>query len=333
MQSEFINLGFDKFLYAKGRRSLADSFTKNNRCGIYILHFENGEYYVGLALDIVKRHSQHTQNYHDIEYVSFKQVASSKLIETEKQTVYQLENLKKPLRNINLVSIINGETDLDLVVTPKEQQEWNNYELGTDSLKTPRFNYPELQKKYAAKFDKLRKSEHYELVCEILQNYVLNAIPFPCKTEYSFWSCSCLPSAGVKVFSRVNIFWQEALTIYESEYINIKSNDQQIFKDLAVSVHLCKSKLFEAYSKDDLKEKFLSLEFTDHFYEPGGQDQQNLILSGMDFLNFLDDDLMLASIKEFNLRLMKKRGCIFNRYHCFDLADQALRTDNLNVDK
>lgn len=53
----------------------------------------------------------------------------------------------------------------------------------------------------------------------------------------------------------------------------------------------------------------------------------------MDFLNFLDDALMLASIKEFNLRLMRKGGCIFNRYHCFDLADQALRTDNLNFDE
>jgi hypothetical protein len=330
MQSEFIDLGFDKYLYAKDRRSLADCFTKNNRCGIYILHFENGDYYVGLAIDVVNRHAQHRQNHSDIEYISFKEVNPSKLSDTEKQTVYKLEFLKKPLRNINLVSIIYGETDLDLVITRQEQQQWSNYELDIESLRTSRFDYPELRKKYSSKYKKLTEVKYAELIFEVLQKYILDAIPFPCKTEYSFWSCSCLPSARVKVFSRVNIFWQEVLTIYEDKFINIDGENEQPFKDLAISVHLCKSKLFEVYTEVDLKEKYLSIEFTDHFYEPGGQDQQNLILGSSDFLNFLDDKPMLNAIKEFNLRLMRKGGCIFNRYHCFDLVDQALRTDNLD---
>ena len=56
--------------------------------------------------------------------------------------------MKKPLRNINLVSIINGETDLDLIVTRQEQLQWINGELGLKSLKTPRFDYTELRRKY-----------------------------------------------------------------------------------------------------------------------------------------------------------------------------------------
>ncbi len=327
MQSEFLDLGFDKYLYAKDRPSLADCFTKDNRCGIYILHFQNGEYYVGLAIDVVNRHAQHRLNHLDIEYISFKEVDKTKLAEVEKLTVYKLENLKKSLRNINLVSIVSGDTDLDLIVSNRDQQQWSNYELNVDSLKTERFNYPELRRKYSVKFTKLKSSKYFEQICEILQSYVLNAIPFPCKTEYSFWSCSCLPAGRNKVFSRLNIFWQEVLTIYEDEFIDIESGKE--FKDLAISVHLCKSKLFAAYTEADLKEKYLSIDFTDHFYEPGGQDQQNIILSGLDFLNFLDEEPALDSIKEFNLRLMRKGGCIFNRYHCFDLADEALRTDNL----
>ncbi|HXI00736.1 MAG TPA: GIY-YIG nuclease family protein [Sphingobacteriaceae bacterium] len=330
MQSEFIDLGFDKYLYAKDRLSLADCFTKNNRRGIYILHFQNGEYYVGLAIDVVNRHAQHRLNHFDIEYISFKEVITDNLTEVEKQTVYTLENLQKPLRNINLVSIITGDTDLDLVVSREEQQQWSNYELGVESLKTDRFNYPELRRKYSAKFTKLRKSEYFTLLCEILQNFVLFTIPFPCKTEYSFWSCSCLPAGRNKVFSRVNIFWQEVLTIYEDDFVMLE--DKKTFKDLAVSIHLCKSKLFEHHSANELKDKYPSLELTDHFYDPGGQDQQNIIIGGVEFLNLLNDATILDAIKEFNLRLMRKGGCIFNRYHCFDLADEALRMDNLEFD-
>jgi len=331
MQSEFLDIGFDKYLYAKDRLSLADCFTKNNRCGIYILHFQNGEYYVGLAIDVVNRHAQHRLNHLDIEYISFREVDKSKLVEVEKHTVYNLENLMKSLRNINLVSIVSGDTDLDLIVSNQEQQQWSNYELGVDSLKTDRFNYPDLRRKYSVKYAKLKSSKYFELICEILQNYVLYAIPFPRKTEYSFWSCSCLPAGRNKVFSRVNIFWQEVLTIYEDEFVML--DDEKIFKDLAVSIHLCKSKLFEHYSEEELKEKYTTLDLSDHFYEPGGQDQQNLIIGGVEFLNLLDDVPIMDAIKEFNLRLMRKGGCIFNRYHCFDLADEALRIDNLEFDK
>jgi predicted GIY-YIG superfamily endonuclease len=323
MESEFIDLGFDKYLYARDRHSLADSFTSSNRCGIYILHFQNREYYVGLAIDIVKRHAQHRLNHTDIEYISFREVGKTKLAEVEKEIVYQLEKLKKPLRNINLVSIINGNSDLDLIVSIEEQLKWKNYELCLDRL-TVRFDYPELRRKYAIKFDKLRQSKYFEPICGILQSYIRNAIPFPCRTEYSFWSCSCLPSVGKKIFSRVNIFWQEVLTIYEDEFINYGDKKKEVIKDLAVSLHLCRSKLFENYSRSELKEKFPSIEFEDHFYEPGGQDQLNVFIGGFEFLDFLEDLSVLNSIKEFNLRLMRKGGCVFNRYHCFGLADEAL---------
>ena len=121
MQPEFKDIGFDKFFYAKGMRSIAGQFTKNNRCGIYILHFENGEYYVGLAINVVNRHAQHRQKHLDIEYISFMEAPKSKLPDIEKEIVYKLERLKKPLRNINIVSIIIGETDLDLVVSKEDQ--------------------------------------------------------------------------------------------------------------------------------------------------------------------------------------------------------------------
>src|SRR5665647_2460200 len=89
MQSEFFDLGFGKCFYAKDMSSIAGQFTYNNRCGIYILHFSNGQYYVGLAIDVVNRYAQHRLNHLDIEYVSLKEVAKTNLSKIEKETVYK----------------------------------------------------------------------------------------------------------------------------------------------------------------------------------------------------------------------------------------------------
>lgn len=327
MNSEFKGLGFDKYFFAKGMRSIAGQFTRNNRCGIYILHFENSEYYVGLAIDVVNRYTQHRQNHKDIEYVSFKEVAKSKLADIEKETVYALENLKKPLRNINIVNIIIGDTDLDLIVSPEEQSKWINYELTIDSLKTERFEYPELRKKYLEKFNTLTKYEYYEDVKAILQSYVLETIPFPCRTEYSFWSVSCLPSTGDKPLFRLNIFWQETFVVFQDEYINEQTNQIEI--ENLVLIWLSKSKLQKHFTVDSLTLKFKSLEFVDRVWETGGQDQQCILISAFEFFEFFNTIEIKDAIKEFNLRLMRKGGCNWNRYHCFALADEAVRIDNI----
>jgi len=310
MSAEFLELGFEKNLYAVNRPSLADSFTEKNRCGIYILHFQNGEYYVGQAIDVVKRHAQHRKTHSDIEELSFLEVAKSKLAQVEKQTVSALESRKKPLRNINLVSILSGGNDLSLVVSTREQERWLNRESDTDKEKANRFDYPELRKKYRGKFEKLKKSDKYTQTVRILRKYVKNAIPFPCRTEYSFWSCTCLP--GGRVLARININWQEVFAIYG--------------RGPFTKIFLSESKLFKKYSDAELDKKYPSMALTDLTYVPGGADQQCIVVGESDIMELLDDTLVLDAMRDFNLRLMQKGGCIYNRYHCFDLADKALRT-------
>ncbi|GEO07198.1 hypothetical protein AAE02nite_48620 [Adhaeribacter aerolatus] len=328
MESEFKNIGFDKYFYAKGIRSIAGQFSQNNRCGIYILHFENGEYYVGLAIDVVNRYAQHRQNHLDIEFISFKEVAKSKLPEIERETVYELENRKKELRNINIVSIIIGETDLDLIVSKEEQGKWINYELPFESLTTKRFEYPEHRKRYTKKFEQLKSNPLFENCCDILQHYIYFTIPYPKKTEYSFWCCSCLPSTD-NALIRVNIFWQETLNIFEEEFEYEENRIVKKEKGLSIAIWLSKSKLFETYTETELLEKYKTLSIGNVVYKSGGQDQQQLIIDDIEFLDFLYDRPISDAIKDFNLRLLRKGGCIFNRYHSFDLADEAVRTDNL----
>ena len=311
---EFIELGFENLIDTRNRKSVADIFNVNNSCGIYILYFDNEEYYVGQTINFVKRFTQHRAKYRDIIYVSFKEIGLENLTEVERTTVHEFELLKKKLRNINIVSIINGKTDLDLIVSVEDQTKWLNYELPLETLNTPRSEYPELRKKYTDSYNKLKKHPLFDAICQIVQGYVLNTIPYPRATEYYFWSCSCLPSnnnadiLGDKLLLRLNIFWQETLNIANNEFYYLDDNDiEQVEKVLLITIFLSKSKLFEHYTTESLKAKYPSLEFGDHHYSSGGQDQQQIFIYDFEFIDFLFDTPITDAIKEFNLRLMRKR--------------------------
>ncbi len=95
--------GFPKPHHIEQRASIASLFTKEKRCGIYVLHFANGEYYVGQSIDVVRRHSDHRRKHTDIRQISFKPVPPSGLDAEEKRLVALLEH-RCELRNISLTA-------------------------------------------------------------------------------------------------------------------------------------------------------------------------------------------------------------------------------------
>src|SRR5258708_13619831 len=76
--------GFPKPHHIEQRASIASLFTKEKRCGIYVLHFANGEYYVGQSIDVVRRHSDHRRKHTDIRQIIFNPVPPNSLDAEEK---------------------------------------------------------------------------------------------------------------------------------------------------------------------------------------------------------------------------------------------------------
>ena len=61
-------LGFPAPTDVRGRRSIADLLPKSrDRRGIYLLEFSDGTFYIGQALNVVRRFGQHRQR-HDNMY-------------------------------------------------------------------------------------------------------------------------------------------------------------------------------------------------------------------------------------------------------------------------
>lgn len=306
------NLGFKETFDVQGRASIADLFKPNKRCGIYVLHASNGEYYAGQAVDVTRRYVQHLKNHGDIVKISFKTVPIKKLDDVEQTVIHTMENKGMPLRNIAYTSIPHGESDFDLVMPVKEQEQWlKNLGISGDKYKQ-RIVDESLRRKYRGRLTSFMKEEYANQVIKLLRSYVQLCLPAARRGEVSFWVISCLPQKNV--YSRINIYWPEVLTVFFHK------------KELWVSLHLASSPFENLPDKswNKLDKSYPSLKFFDHKYEKGGPDQVNIEILANKFEDFIRDPEILYAIRLFNLRLMKKGTCVRKNNHCLDLADKLV---------
>jgi hypothetical protein len=314
------SLSFPELRDVRDRASIANLFPAAKRCGIYILQFSDDEVYAGQALDVTRRYVQHSKVHSDIVNISFKQVAKAELNDEERSAIWELEQNGFHLRNILFTSIPKGDSDFDLIMPIDEQQKWLD-DIRQQSFEGAKVQDDTLRRKYHKRFLRLLKQQYVDIAIEVLQKYVRCGLPIPIKSEISFWGCSCLPTHSnpkVTVYSRININWQEVFTVHEYEGV------------LGFSLHLASSPLEAAFgeSLEGLFTKFPDLEWTEHFYEPGGQDQINLVLEDpQQALALMDDIDIVKAIRLFNLRLMKKGPCTYSRYHCMDLSDRLISSE------
>ena len=316
-RSLLLELGFKNTYYVEGRASIADLFSQKERCGVYILHCGNDEYYVGQASDVARRFVQHRRNHTDIHELSFKHVRRTDLNTEEHTAIWSLQAHGFTLRNIVFNSIPPENTDFELIMAPARQEEWlaNLTSIENDG---ERVVNPEMRRKYARRYAQYVNDPHSERTTSILREYVQMGIPSIKGGEMSFWCCSCLPAfhgSDVKIMSRINVNWQEVFTISVKDDI------------LCSSFHLAISPLENSFdpSLNSLVEKYPGVGVFDHLYQPGGIDQIGLESVDDDLtMQLLHDPAILTAIRLFNLRLMNKGACNFSRYHCLGLADRLV---------
>jgi hypothetical protein len=313
---------FSDFVWVYCRPTVVDLFKRGKRCGIYVLRFKNDHYYVGQAVDVIRRYIQHTKVHDDIQELSFKCVSSEKLNKIEQELIKALEGKNVKLRNINLTSFPKGDTDLDLIVSKRKQEDWlksyKSYKLSKQII-----DKRDLKDKYTKKFSRLLKRQDFrDSAFPFLKEYFSKCVLQPAKTELSFWSLTCLTKVYLGTsditLCRLNFFWCEVLTIWVD-------GDKKI----RYSFHLTKSLLTKGYLKS-LRIK--SLAIFDHFYQRGGPDQFSIEVQGInDAMKLLRDKNVVAAIKTFNLRQMQKGATVYGRYHCIDLAKMVLSNKTPHV--
>lgn len=323
MNSLIINqLGFqfDEGHDVKGRLSIADLFPKSkHRCGIYLLRFTDGTYYIGQAIDAVRRFTQHRKNYSDIESYWFQAMSREFLDNVEQKLIYKAESLGLLLTNKTFASNVIGETDLDLILNPDEQDDW--FKDNTIAPISKNELYHTVDKKFITKythrFELLKNNSKYRYLHELMTTYVRYCIPKPYNTQLSFWSLSCLPTTKGN-FSRYFCLNINAMEVF------IAGQERKTEENYCFIV-VSKSLLSDTYIKE-LKRKYSSLYTYKRSYRAAGEDQITLgFTDSRELCNCLKNELLVRqAAKHLNLRLMRKGATIYSPYHCFDLANHIL---------
>lgn len=295
---------------------------REQRCGLYCLHFTDGAFYVGKALDVVSRYRQHRQTWDDIARISFKRVPVENLARQEEALIKLLEREGFALRNIVFTTPGQspfGMADFDSLMPAENQQRWLS-DLTYIDRTGPRLVDETHRARYSRKYQRFLQQPHADDIIQVLRDYVQQGIPAYIVGERTFWVCTTpfqKISPGHIAPARININWQEVMGVYLDK-------GKPIF-----SFYLARSAIRQSNRLRDLAFKFRWLWRgawpTWHQYKPGGQDQYNFEVDTIEGARaLLADPVMLSAIREFNMRLIRQGPTAFSKFHSYDLADRLL---------
>jgi hypothetical protein len=309
-------LGFKTYVEVDEQFKIGDVVKTSERCGIYLLCFVDGQYYIGQSVDVVKRFSQHQKVFDDIVGLGFKSVSNDALDEAEQSLIRRAENEGFLLRNKTFVSHVIGETQLDTILSPEEQELWLDNPTSVE-VSGKRINDESQRLRYRKQFTKLQQSQYYGEVVSLLRQYVQYCVPAAQRTEGIFWSLSCLPTTTINGFSRyavVNINQMETFVL---------SYERKKPQHVGAFINLSRLALFAALGSRllfQLRYPFVKIYQTD--YQPPGRDQIQLATFDFESMSkLLDNVTVLKAARVMNLSLMRKGPTLSARFHNFDLAD------------
>jgi hypothetical protein len=323
-------MGFPALETITSLQSVAHLFgSTKKRCGIYFLAFQSGLFYVGQAVDVVRRFSQHRRNHDDIVGFSFIPVPKPDLDNTERTLIFKAETLGLKITNAVHVTSILGNTDFDLIFPEEEQANWLNSSLRAieANQSAPKIVLPEAQQiRFSKQFKRLNEHPLGGSALKLLTHYVQSCIPAPRQTEYSFWAVSCMPSG--------NSDWPRLLCVNAAlmELFVIGWKKPNPGGVLWSFVNVAEDVLLEHWkSLNKLKRKFPFIRFEQRSYRDAGQHQITILCEGSLRLmvQLLSDPGISKAAATLALRVMRKRATIYGKYHCPQLADLALSTANV----
>lgn len=320
------NLGFPSPSDVVGLRSIAHLFgTSKRRCGIYLLVLPNERYYIGQAVDVVRRFAQHVKTHEWIVGFSFIPTPKSKLDTREKALIFDAESAGLTLVNVVHVSEVYGESDLDSLVSPVELAAWlkDPQQQNEVDFTTPPIEFSEAHlARYEANYKRFEDHPLFAPAAVLLYLYLESAVPFPRRTEYSFWSVSCLPSTNQSTWPRLLCLSAGVMELFCLGY----------YKDPALAggawgfVNVASDVLIDAYGGEaGFQHAHPHVEVRRVAYRDAGVHQVNLSAQIQDdMFDLLNDKAVTQAAAELCARLMRKRATIYSKFHCPQLVDAAL---------
>ncbi len=319
----YTSLGFPPVEPVSTLRSVAHLFgSSKNRCGIYLLEFPDEKFYIGQAVDVVRRFAQHRQNHDDICGFSFIPTRCDLLDQVERNLIHQAELVGMVIFNTVHATSVYGEADLDMVLSLAEQAEWllSPVAFNAADLASPiALPKPQLER-FSKKFHHLKEHPVGAKALKLFAAYVQHSLPAPRRTEYSFWAVSCLPSTNRNTYPRLLCVSAGVMELLVLGFHKENQNELWGFVTVASDV------LSETFKTDaSLVAHFPSIEIIRRNYRDAGQHQITICASDEQaFTDILQHESIQRAVAVLALRVMRKRATIYSKFHCKHIVDYAL---------
>ena len=280
-------------------------------------------FYVGQTVDVVRRFSQHRRVHEDIIGFSFISVVKLELDDTEKTLIFKAESVGIEITNAVHVTNVVGDTDFDLVVSAAEQDAWlNTSSLASDAaLMASKIILPQAQQlRFSKHFARFVKHGLSPKALALLKNYLSSCVPVPRRTEYSFWSVSCMPSTNQNSWPRLLCLNAGVMEIFVVGWE--KQNPDALWSFITVAEDV----LLEHWqSIDELVKTYPFINIVRRAYRDAGQHQVTFHIQGNGLMEkLLADRSICRAAAVLVLRVMRKRATIYSKFHCPQLANLAM---------
>ncbi|KUL31444.1 hypothetical protein ADL15_22175 [Actinoplanes awajinensis subsp. mycoplanecinus] len=291
----------------------------DGRCGIYVLSFDGGQLYVGQAVDVVSRFSDHRKTYGDIAEMYFWRVAQARLDDFEQQAIHALQAEGFLLRNVIYASGRLGASDLDTLVSAGEQQQWfasvpSEY-LGDDE----RPNRPQVRIANQSRFERLATDARLAAVLPAVRRYLAWTIPSPRRTEFSRWSISAVPDTNKNSAPRML-----TITLHSLETLHVWAPFEEQHRTIfELNVDLATMQRHWP-DPDDLHEAFGAAFVQDCIYRVRPGVLRLAVEGARNFMRLLDLGGVVEAARRLNLDMIRKGSALQWKSHSFGLADLLL---------
>lgn len=291
------------------------------RCGLYLFECAHHDIYIGIAKDVAQRLPHHLKKHPDVQIFRFLPHPGDEpeRRKVERQLVRDAQLAGLIVRNREHASGHFGPSTLDTLITEDEQEAWLHDPITRNALD----QHPliELDRSQLAAHDgdfrRLQEHSRYTEIVETLGVYAAQCIPFPRRTEATFWTVSCFPSSN-----RRRIFCV-SMAALETFYIAVSDDADTIGAVMFVDKrHLPTGRWGRAL----LAARGVMFD-DDYNHKSGGAYEQCLLIDDIRHLrSVLKSKHVRRSAAAFNLDLMRKRQSAYKPSHCRQLAAAALET-------
>ncbi|WP_186629415.1 GIY-YIG nuclease family protein [Rhodococcus sp. BP22] len=291
-------------------------------CGLYLLEFDDGQFYIGISVDIRARLRQHRVNHNDIATFRVRafDTSSIELRRVERKLVHSAETAGFVLRNREHAAVIVGESSLDAIITPAEQDSWSrNPSLINRTDGWVGVEYLESQlAAHAGSYKRLQTHPRYVEIVRSLGAYLDACVPFPARSEGTFWTVSCFPGSSKTLLLRVSMGMLETFYVWE----NVKTGDLEVHMFVDGS-HLPRPRLL---SRLQLSQKLSkTTEVGPRGHKSAGVFERTVVVRD---IKFLEDTLNIPGVARsaasHALSVMRKRQSGYKSSHCPQLASAGI---------